>query len=499
MTFHFSTLILPEFSQLTARELLRLAGSNNDESGIMSPALADGITNHNVKYPRSLDEIFQDIEQGNTQNLSSLEWIHCINLKKIWEQKNQEKSNNISENIWNFAKDNPWLKHYLFWNLVLHYSQSINCPEVSNSLLEQFTLYVPQTDRDRCIVKIIKSLQDQNNYAYNLAKISLDKLQTPRQLFANLDLPQKILEINHALDKVCSQFINSTTRNNTQVTWLINCLEEMNKQRQVNGVNLLLENISREDSIKYPELVNWIKQYSSPSLPNSFWNQLSSSAKKSLCQWMGAANYQDFQQLIQLILQRLYLEDWKKNQLERRKDFWWNYCDRFERIRILLPPSSAKVLSSDLGNQNTTILKEDGSEMTEVCIFDFGQWLIVEFFRGRGSEIRLFPKTPELEKKLFEDDNLCLKKLRFYGGETHDHVFCWQGDCVQWLRQREIYPNEGTIYFKGLPRQHCQYNPNRGLPAISPEDRRKRRQKLRYWREDIQQLEEEARRWAGEI
>ena len=167
--------------------------------------------------------------------------------------------------------------------------------------------------------------------------------------------------------------------------------------------------------------------------------------------------------------------------------------DRFERIRILLPQSSVNILGSYLNHQDIEILQEDSSDPTEICIFDFGDWFLVEFFRGNGSETRIFRKDAVIEQTLF-NSSLSIKKLRALNSNNavHDHVFCWQYFCEQWLRQRNILPNQGTEHFKGLSYQYNTYSSQKGLPQPSCENMRKRERNLEYWRRDIFKLEREA-------
>ena len=63
-------------------------------------------------------------------------------------------------------------------------------------------------------------------------------------------------------------------------------------------------------------------------------------------------------------------------------------------------------------DQDVKKLEFDGSDATEICIFDLGdKGFIVEFFRGRGSETRLFPKKDDIERILFGSRSLSVKKI----------------------------------------------------------------------------------------
>ncbi len=144
-----------------------------------------------------------------------------------------------------------------------------------------------------------------------------------------------------------------------------------------------------------------------------------------------------------------------------------------------------------LQNENKFILKkypivllqEDGSDITEVCIFDFGEWLVVEFFRGRGSETRLFPNNHRNQQVLFGNSNLSAKRIRYLGGEAHDHKYLWQVLCREWLQEKGIQPNPGTL-------------PG-GKPT--PDKFRQRQNKLEQWNHEIEQLEQEAKHYCTQI
>jgi hypothetical protein len=138
-----------------------------------------------------------------------------------------------------------------------------------------------------------------------------------------------------------------------------------------------------------------------------------------------------------------------------------------------LPQESLSIIGNQF-NQNVELLESDGSDPTEVCIFDFGEWLIVEFFRGKGGEMRLFPSH---KNRLFEESKLSIKKIRRLGGEIHDHKDFWQYICVQWLLEKNIHPNPGTPPYR----------------KPTDEELRKRQRKLVRWWEEIESLERQAK------
>ncbi|WP_319418722.1 EH signature domain-containing protein [Pleurocapsa sp. FMAR1] len=264
--------------------------------------------------------------------------------------------------------------------------------------------------------------------------------------------------------------------------------------QQIKAVELVLTLVDPKLGAEHPGLINWLSQHYGSPVTNSRWNELSSEAKAAMRKWLGAVSYQDFQKLANLVLDRVSLEKHEHRRLKSRSGFWSNYSDRFERIQILLPESSVNILGNYLNNQDVSILLNDGSDPTEICVFDFGNWFVVEFFRGDGSETSIIRKDNENEQTLFHTQ-LSVKRLRCLERDIHDHEFCWQYFCEQLLRSKGIFPNDNIQDFEGLPDQHRKYNRQTGLPKPSSENMRRRDRSLEYWRQDIAELEREAKQY----
>jgi hypothetical protein len=279
--------------------------------------------------------------------------------------------------------------------------------------------------------------------------------------------------LNEFVEDIVPHFSTIVSPNKQQVHWLLRCLNEMSLEKQVNAVNYLLTNVSKKVASNHPQLVEWLRlNYRS----GEGWYRLSEQAKQKLREWIGAINYADFQTLVDLILNRLHLENWEQNQLRKRRKFWADYSNRFERLRILLPQTSLNVIGYEL-NKDVDMLENDGSDSTEVCIFDFGEWLVVEFFRGRGSETRLLPNNVKNQQLLFNESKLSVKRIRNLGYDRHDHVYLWQVFCPQWLEQKRIQPNSSTEVYR----------------TPTADKLRQREQKLERWQNDIASLEREAK------
>ncbi|MBD2298622.1 EH signature domain-containing protein [Nostoc sp. FACHB-190] len=431
---------------------------------------------------RSLDEIIDSIQLGNTNQITRLEWVYCLYNKAQWDLENPEISRETSALIWQAALTNLWLQKTLLWLVVINSSESQQI--ISKSLVETFSIFVSQAKQDNSqIIQIIQAIT-KGNYQ-QLALLAGKHNLTPQELLNNANLPSTIPTVHQALNHVVRIFVK-----NKQSEWLLRCFEQMSQEQQCQQVNNLLITVSAEQGSRFVSVVEWLRQNYGPRTINSRWYELSQKAQSALRQWIGAATWGDFEKLINLLLQDQYrYPEREKSQLESRKGFWSNYSDRFERLRILIPEST-RWISQEL----TRDIDIDESSPTEVCIFDFGDLFIVEFFRGPGSEMLLFKRdqSPDFEKTLFESRELSIieiRRLLRFGGKIHDHVYLWQYYAEKLLRtQNRIYPNDGTRYFQGLPAFCNRYSRATGLPVPSPDKQRKREENLVSWYENMERL-----------
>lgn len=499
MTFFTAKFQPLEFQKPEPKELLKLGYGIQGEM-IKTPKLPNGIEFDKNKKARNIVQIINDIENNNLENISLLEWVYCLFSKHTWDIENPNKSLLTSQKIWKFTKESDALKLRLFWRLVL-YTFNPNEKILPFSLADTCPSFEPQTEFDSSLIKIVNLL---TQYSYKeLAKICLNQFIQPDKLLTQYSLPYQIdiddnLTLVEAIQLSFPLVLNTVKNiNEKPINFLIETLNILSPYPQLKAVENLLNNISADIGGKYPKLVNWLKNNYGLTSNNSRWNQLSIEAKKALKQWIGAVNYRDFEKLVDLIINRLNLEEWEIRQLRNRKIFWSNYTDRFDRIKILLPASSIQILGNNINREDITPLIYDGSEATEVCIFDFDKWLIVEFFRGKGSETRIFPKNNELENLLFNSDRISLKQLRSLSiarDNVHDHRYCWQSDCETLLRSKNILPNSAIKYFKIVEHQRgFPYDFNSGMSPLKQSQIEDRNEQLIYWKMDIQQLEKEAK------
>lgn len=449
---------LPEAFQFIPNQLIQLA-SNLPDVKISIP---------------SVDKVLTAIEHGKAAQVSKLEWVYCIHAKPQWDQQNIDQASKTSADIWKIAISNSWLQHQLLWRLALYYS-SHEEQKLAQSLVDSFDVFANAHSVSNSLpVQIIRALSSQQA-GIQLAKIACEQNLNQTEL---LNIIQRMLPVwiplfREFIDDIVPYFVTIKLPNSLQVQWLLSCLNAMSNNQQIKAVDYLLTNVSNNIAIHHSSLVDWLR--------NNYrngenWYKLSDPARQKLREWIGGINYGDFQKLVNIILKKLVLPNFELNRLEKRRDFWANYSNRFEQLRILLPKTSQNAMGHQIKG-NFDLLEDDGSDSTEVCIFDFGEWFVVEFFRGKGGETRLLPNNPKNQQILFGETKLSVKRIRCLDGDRHDHVFLWQFFCRQWLANKGVNPNLGTKPYTNPTADELQDRENQ----------------LKRWKREIEELEREAR------
>jgi hypothetical protein len=460
----------------------------------------------------------EKIDQNRVEEISFIEWIWSIDNDQVWEILPALDRKQLSLKIWHISLNNEWLYFTLVRRLAWFFNGQKNV--IISDLVNSFYTWSNSISvQNNLVIKILVALgTDQTKR--ELVKITCEQNLTRNELLKKINnvLPNipifkdYVLEISPYFTKV----LHPITLD--KVNWLLRCFDEMEETNQITSVEYILNHLSTSIVGNFPELVNWLKNNYTNSSKQS---KLSSQARQKLRTWIGAVNYQDFSNLVDLIIDKISLSTTEQKQLKNRQSFWSNYTNSFVRLKILLPSRSCDIINNDIRlDQDIQILEDDGSDETEICIFDLGKnGFIVEFFRGKGSETRLFPQNDYIESVLFSSQPLSVKKIRKLGSEKHDHAYFWQWSCEKLLRVKyNIIPNEGTrefivisikytspssatsnkpILIRDKTRHYEQtklrYNFQYGLPEPSENQLERRKRDQRRWLNEIERLELEAK------
>lgn len=436
------------------------------------------IGNPETRSTRSIQRIIADIQDGNIEQISSLEWIYYL-----YSQSQRETHPHLSETVWKAAKTHVWLKNYLVWRLALQFSRDRDRDSKTNhfiipqSLIQTFPEFENSLfETDFLPLQILKAIP-QPEAENEIANLCWQKLYTPIELMEKAQLPTQLPVLQRAFAQMTSRIM---TRNQaisqSEVKWLLRCLQEMSPQQQLTAVEDLLAQLSGELKDGLPRLIEWMKEEYPGRSP-----VLSDTANANLQRWVAQLNYSYFQQVANLVATRLSLPEAEIQNIEDCRDFWANYSDRMQNLRIFLPQSTLNALRYQLPLE-VFALTPDGSDTTEVSIFDFNTHLVIEFWRGIDSEARVLPKTAKHQKLLFGAKSISVKTLRKLDGKACDRAPFWQPYCEKLLSSHKIIPNTNIEYFQGLPKDRGKYNRATGLPLPSDREQKQRESALKQRR-----------------
>ncbi|MBD2320056.1 EH signature domain-containing protein [Phormidium tenue] len=446
--------------------------------------LAEGIPPSSQNIP-DIDQILEKINNGKSSTLSAVDCFWCVLKKTAWDnERSPQEAINSSKQLWVAATQNKLLKYYLLRGYLRFYLE--NQP-FSSSLKETFYSFENTLTENDVIIKAIALIPMMGIYSVvsNSVKAQWGKHEILKFIqehtgLVTIDLSEFTLEVAEYFSSQNAR-IQTNDDNDRISRWLIKCLNQETDLigRQIKAIEKILTGVRKEDGGQYPELVDWLKQNYQKGDQAKY---LSENAKRKLREWIGAVNFADFAKLIRLVADSLpdfenNRKNKQKNQLLKRSYFWGNYSDNFSQVRIFIPTSSERIISSNFLNEYT-ILYGYHSEPTEICVFDFDTHIIVEFFRGKSSEIRLFSCLEDvtIRDRLFSSNSLSISDIRHLGGKIHDHAYFWQYYCERWLSKHNIYPNSTLTMFRIDNNHYVPYTKDVGMPSPTFDQTQKRRE-----------------------
>ncbi|MBB1370651.1 EH signature domain-containing protein [Pseudoalteromonas sp. SR45-4] len=314
----------------------------------------------------------------------------------------------------------------------------------------------------------------------------------------------KLAKPNATRKGLINNLINSLPKTLDTISseWLISSFSPLTRFELLSVINELVQSHIQFSNI----LDTWIKENCLPSEEQSLWYELEPASRKVLEEKYEISNYFLFELLVKLLSKdanssALNIDDIQSNQLKARSVFWKNYSQKFNQIKILLPKHTYQVTSEGLvvNSRNLIILPDEPNENSEACIFEIGEYIIVEILRGQASEIRVFERSQRNIARLLENKNLSLKDIRnMTYGYVHDHEYLWQFAFEKLLRTKlTITPNSNITHFLGLPKSIGRYDHQYGMAKPSEENLMKRQSRLIEWNERFWNEEEKTEKYSG--
>ena len=167
------------------------------------------------------------------------------------------------------------------------------------------------------------------------------------------------------------------------------------------------------------------------------------------------------------------------DRLRHRSDFWSNYDSRFLSVKMWVSENDyVKMLIDkpvDLSN-----IKQLQNINNEVCLLEFkeSKLVIIEFFKLKDSSKRIYSlvfegETISLVKNILSKYEFSMEiynQLEEIANYSINQDYCWQGWLDEFLRERNVFPNEMILHgknrFKGV---HYPYKKEIGLEQTREE------------------------------
>ncbi|MEZ8946202.1 hypothetical protein AB4510_02015 [Vibrio sp. 10N.222.54.B12] len=305
-------------------------------------------------------------------------------------------------------------------------------------------------------VSQIGSIKDKQRFAWVKAVITDDYLTCARICMNRGCSIHEFVELlgfsvkGEYLNKVVNLAANvlPASPDEKQLKWWLACQKKMSRDMTLEQLEVLLAKTTYvESGTKFDK---WLNEHCLPESDNSLWFSLSQESQQKLKSFYNVIEYSAVKDLFKKLCETRLdpnLNEREVNHLEKRTSFWGGYSDSFVRVRFLLTNRSMRLLNKrhDISKYRVTVMQENSfNELSEICIFETKNHFLIERFRGSFFDLGVFNKTRELEKILFEKENLdgnIISQLK--PNWVHDHLNHWQTRLIKFLHPFGINQNQG--------------------------------------------------------
>lgn len=312
---------------------------------------------------------------------------------------------------------------------------------------------------DKCAPELVRSVPDTSPAAHlrehdipTWARTCFSTHATPRRAFMDRGLPPA-LRIVWSIAVDCARLFAEEAEPGSD-GWMIATLESVPFEYQDKAVSVLLGAISAERSREFPEVRTWILDRYSRLAKTERLGALDAPATRALADWMGALGYEDFYELVVLVISDLcptrelpeLRRKWdqteprslSRSELEakhiwRRALFWSDYGNSILRARFFLPVRTGRLAekASTVRYSNVTVGEEFD---VEAVMLDLGTVVVADCLRG-PSQILFF--EPAIGRRLLEQATLTKQQLEEHAADTYpDHGEWWQKAVGALLKKR---------------------------------------------------------------
>ena len=412
--------------------------------------------------PLRLSQILKMIENGSAEAVTIIEWLGIFRDDLDLDD---EQSVNASALLWQAIGQSERVSLIALYMAALHIEgQQGKFPKELINTLEIVKPLMRGMNSQR--VAWLIALRE-NNYS-NCIEMCFKASLHPFRFAQQIGMPSPVRCRYELLKRILPLISKKTEKK--EIVWLLDCVGNMTSAEAVHFYDELLSD--------YVYLLPSVEElYTAQCLPDSedtLWFSLKAESRRILKQYFKMSNYYSLEHLIDEICSRhianlLKLTARDIKQLKSRSVFWSNYSEKFNQTRMLIPYKAHGALnwSGLFDDIDVVKLPDVPLEDSEVFIFDIGERIIVEVLRGDASELRIFESTSRNIKRLLQDKDITLQRIREMAcGCIHDHVALWQYFCEQTLRvQHGISPNRGIKRFAGIGGKGAAYSEQAGLAS----------------------------------
>ncbi|MEH6628881.1 MAG: EH signature domain-containing protein [Motiliproteus sp.] len=409
-------------------------------SGFDAEAALDMLSND-----LSLQALIHKLTAVNSTGLRSIEWMHLFGMDEEFNELSSSEQTVASTLIWKHLFRAPLILGLSLRRIAeLYDSKAGRFPAVvAASLSTQATTALSTIDQLR--VAWITALQQEN--FTECARLSLRNNLLPSDLLNRIGFPNQPEYLDQVLRSAALAMPNYAEVKDE--IWWLTCQDEIPASQTIEQLDQLLTRLKQVKA--GGKLDHWIREYCLPESKNTLWFRLNPPAKKSLRLFYNVSSF-DYVKLVFKALRGTAkdtsLSERESNSLQRRIDFWSDYSDRFHQVRFLLPTRSCKLLEShfNLNESRYVRMHDSHSNNSEACIFEFDSWIVVETFRGIGSQARFYRKNHSFSDMLLNSASISLAVIKNEPcDKIHDHAYLWQYYCEKMLRKElGIKPNKDS-------------------------------------------------------
>jgi hypothetical protein len=230
--------------------------------------------------------------------------------------------------------------------------------------------------------------------------------------------------------------------------WWVDCQDEVPASETIRQLEILVPKLTVVDGAGPVDI--WLQKFCLPDSPDTIWPRLSKTTQDSLARLYNVTSYDLVKKFFASLRQTssdLSLADaYDPNRLNQRIDFWSEYSDAFLNVRFLLTERSHVLLKSQFNFDSarfTIMSNTPENNRSEICIFEFDKWIVIEFFRGYEL-LKIYNK----ERFIYTDRLFSMKKIdaqiinQLPAELEHDHMYLWQPFCkIMLQKQCRIFPN----------------------------------------------------------